>query len=367
MSHLHVTCRRRVSNAPQTELLENESAAEPQRSQTVTESTTERKGAKRQLSGQPDKSPSAKRRKKSEELPPTPRKKAAVKDVESESEDDVRDAKMKKTAARRQLRQVVEDSEDENSSPEVTIVELDDGDVNDHLDGKNRPKNDGQKSRAKKKAEKSSNGEKSGSKPRKDEKSSKAKKRATEESAEDGARPSEEEEYSDVIDEPPKPKRKKKDIAAVPSTKTKKTPIANSIGPLDSLEAEIKKLEQQLVKCGVRKIWAIELKKYGDDSRAKISHLKGLLKDIGMEGRFSEARAREIKEARELASELAEVTTMNEYWGVGSGRGAKNQAEDGDDGSNDGQSDVGAYAKSRGTRKAHADLAFLGDDSEESN
>ncbi|KAL8289599.1 hypothetical protein RB597_001295 [Gaeumannomyces tritici] len=160
-------------------------------------------------------------------------------------------------------------------------------------------------------------------------------------------------------------------------------------------EAEIKKLQGYLVKCGVRKIWAFELKQHGDNAKAKIRHLREMLREIGMDGRFSEAKAREIKEMRELAADLEAVQEMNKSWGVG-GRASRSRAaaagssskksiaessgdEDGgdDDDNNDDEkpkkerngsddesgSDVKTFAKSR-RDKRHADLAFLGDESE---
>nr|CEG04223.1 unnamed protein product [Fusarium clavum] len=107
-----------------------------------------------------------------------------------------------------------------------------------------------------------------------------------------------ESELSDVLDEPPKPKRKKKEKkegaskpAKAPKAAAKKSSVSD-----DPNTEEIKRLQGYLVKCGVRKLWHNELKQYGDDAKAKIRHLKKMLSDVGMDGRFSEAKAREIKE-----------------------------------------------------------------------
>ncbi|KHN97177.1 transcriptional regulator [Metarhizium album ARSEF 1941] len=190
----------------------------------------------------------------------------------------------------------------------------------------------------------------------------------------------EEEEFSDVIDEAPKPKRKKKerkDSSSKPSRpKVKKTTESS---PDDPDEAEIKKLQSQLVKCGVRKLWHNELKKYGDDARAKIRHLKKMLTEVGMDGRFSEAKAREIRETRELLAEAEAAQEMNRLWGMGTGGRAsrstnksiqveesgESEAEDaaGDDGTEDDNEEGGTSFAAR-RRRAQADLAFLGDDSE---
>lgn len=212
----------------------------------------------------------------------------------------------------------------------------------------------------------------------------------------------EEEEYSDVIDEPATSKRKK--TKKEPGQKAPKAPKASkptksaakktttAAEPSDPLEAEIKKLQGQLNKCGVRKLWHHELKDC-DDARAKIRHLKAMLADIGMEGRFSEAKAREIKETRELLADAEAAQEMNRLWGMDAGgrksrhksRGAKlaesdgSDAENGNDHHEAGDDDGGEDEEHNGTgkedddedvsfaarrRRAHADLAFLGDDSD---
>ncbi|GKT43417.1 uncharacterized protein ColSpa_03598 [Colletotrichum spaethianum] len=129
-------------------------------------------------------------------------------------------------------------------------------------------------------------------------------------------------ELSDVIDEPPKPKRKKKEAGA--GSKAPKQKKA-STAPENPDDAEVKKLQSQLVKCGIRKIWGFELKQYGDNTKAKIKHLRDMLRDIGMDGRFSEAKAKEIKERRELEADLEAVQEMNANWGAG-GRSSRSKA-----------------------------------------
>ncbi|KAG4217075.1 hypothetical protein PC116_g34444, partial [Phytophthora cactorum] len=169
------------------------------------------------------------------------------------------------------------------------------------------------------------------------------------------------------IDDPPPKKRKPRELKGAPKPKQAKE--------LSVDETEIKKLQGQLVKCGIRKIWGIELKKYGDDSKAKIRHLKGMLRDVGIEGRFSEAKAKEIKEKRELMADLEAVTEMNRNWGTGTGGRAsrskvtkktlKEESED-EDYVKD-EEDEGDKEEVKGNprvSKRMADLAFLGSDSE---
>jgi len=99
---------------------------------------------------------------------------------------------------------------------------------------------------------------------------------------------------------------------------------------------------------------------------------------VGMTGRFSEGRAREIKEMRELQADLEAVKEGEKAWGLGRGArrsgGAKDEkkevediedegegksgsAKEEDDESEDEDEDVGT---ARARRKN--DLAFLGDE-----
>ncbi|KAK4096195.1 hypothetical protein N658DRAFT_436629 [Parathielavia hyrcaniae] len=147
-------------------------------------------------------------------------------------------------------------------------------------------------------------------------------------------------ELSSVIDDPPPPKRKRKGAkdAAGPAKSTAARGGgggAKSASSTDSPdEAQIKLLQSQLSKCGVRKVWAFEFKKHGaDTAKAKIRHLRDALAEVGMTGRFSEARAREIKEMRELQADLQDVMQGEKSWGVGGGgRGARRRAAAGSGG-----------------------------------
>ncbi|KFY49382.1 hypothetical protein V496_10048 [Pseudogymnoascus sp. VKM F-4515 (FW-2607)] len=167
-----------------------------------------------------------------------------------------------------------------------------------------------------------------------------------------------ESDLSVLIDEPPK-RAKSSSKSAKPSTSKTPKPAA-AISPAD---AEIKTLRSQLVKCGIRKIWQFELKDYGDDSKAKIRHLKGMLKEVGMEGRFSEARAREIKEMRELAQDVEAVTEGAKLWGKRGRRSEGKKAVSQEAGS-ESEEESEEEIKPAGRAARKADLAFLGDESE---
>jgi hypothetical protein len=200
-----------------------------------------------------------------------------------------------------------------------------------------------------------------------------------------------ESEMSVVLDEAPKPKRKrrsKSDMASSISSKPAKGKKDKATRPpkattankdLSPDEELISTLKYQLKKCGMNKIWQFELKQYGDDNRAKIRHLQGVLKEIGMVGRFSEARAREIKEIRELQADLEAVKEGEKSWGLESGRRAsrglvkknlrESTVEDDDEegengkGGTDGDESRSLSDQPRARKpRARADLAFLGDE-----
>ena len=125
---------------------------------------------------------------------------------------------------------------------------------------------------------------------------------------------------SSVIDDPPpkKSRQKKGDprTATKPRAKaTSKAPAAATVkDPLTAAEAQIKLLQSQLLKCGIRKLWHRELAPY-PTSAAKVAHLRSLLAHSGITGRFSAEKARQIKEERELRQEIEAAREFNEQWG----------------------------------------------------
>lgn len=131
-----------------------------------------------------------------------------------------------------------------------------------------------------------------------------------------------ESEMSVVLDEEPKPSRPRKKSTDGPSRKgAAKKPAPKAKGKdadTDPDQAEIKRLQGWLLKCGIRKMWARELAPY-ETPKAKIKHLKGMLKDAGMEGRYSLEKARQIQETRELQADLEMVQEGAKRWGKGSG------------------------------------------------
>lgn len=123
-------------------------------------------------------------------------------------------------------------------------------------------------------------------------------------------------ELSELLDEapPPKKRQKQKDSTGTKSTKGKPAK-GKAEADIDPEQAEIKRLQGWLVKCGIRKVWGKELKPFGTP-KAKIKHLKEMLADAGMTGRYSVEKANQIKEARELAADIEAVQKGAERWGA---------------------------------------------------
>ena len=124
-------------------------------------------------------------------------------------------------------------------------------------------------------------------------------------------------EMSEVFDEAPKVKgRGRKSGSAKPSTKKPVVSKAKkpSEQPADPDAEEIKRLQGWLVKCGIRKVWGKELAPY-DTPKAKIRHLKEMLTEAGMTGRYSAEKASQIKEEKEFKADLEAVQEGNKHWG----------------------------------------------------
>ncbi|KAF1963621.1 hypothetical protein CC80DRAFT_10362 [Byssothecium circinans] len=121
---------------------------------------------------------------------------------------------------------------------------------------------------------------------------------------------------SSLIDESPVKKKRQKS-ADKPKKETKgKAPKAKAKSKAEDGpdQAEIKRLQGWLVKCGIRKVWGKELAKC-DTPKEKIKHLKNMLSDAGMEGKYSVEKAARIKEKREFAKDLEDIQAGAATWG----------------------------------------------------
>ena len=126
-----------------------------------------------------------------------------------------------------------------------------------------------------------------------------------------------ESEMSVLIEEDPKrKKRAAKAKSEKPSSKKREgsKPAKVPQQPSDPDSEEIKRLQGWLIKCGIRKMWFRELAPY-DTSKAKIRHLKDMLTGAGMTGRYSQEKATQIREERELKADIEAVQAGAKQWG----------------------------------------------------
>ena len=130
-----------------------------------------------------------------------------------------------------------------------------------------------------------------------------------------------ESEMSDVIDDTPKkPKSRKRHSGSnepKPKAASKKKETQKPSKPPQDVDPdadEIRRLQGWLMKCGIRKMWYKELAAF-DTPKAKVRHLKEMLSDAGMVGRYSTEKATEIRETRELKADLEAVQAGNKAWG----------------------------------------------------
>lgn len=126
-----------------------------------------------------------------------------------------------------------------------------------------------------------------------------------------------ESEMSVLIDEPAPPKKQRQKPSQPTQGKKQKAPARKrkEESPADPDQAEIKRLQGWLVKCGIRKMWYRELAPY-ETPKAKIKHLKQMLAEAGMEGRYSTEKATRIREERELQADLEFVQEGAKKWGT---------------------------------------------------
>ncbi|KAJ5220347.1 hypothetical protein N7468_009551 [Penicillium chermesinum] len=192
------------------------------------------------------------------------------------------------------------------------------------------------------------------------------------ESTADLAKDDSESEMSVVLDEEPEPAPKKRKSAKGPAKKGRKTakPPPKEKDEQDPDQAEIKRLQGWLVKCGIRKMWFRELAPY-ETPKAKIKHLKDMLEEAGMTGRYSQEKANKIREERELKADLEQIQQGAQQWGDSGGsrrRTARGQqplkVQDDDDNNEESEEETSQKRIPRGRQS----LAFLDDeDGEESD
>ncbi|KAG9011904.1 hypothetical protein FRB94_007340 [Tulasnella sp. JGI-2019a] len=165
-----------------------------------------------------------------------------------------------------------------------------------------------------------------------------------------------------VLEDSPPAKAKAK------TTTKKREPKAEKVEDKD--EAEIKRLKSFVVACGVRKKWAKEFEGM-PSSNQQIAHLKRILTELGMTGRLSLEKAKDIREKRELAKEIEDVKEFDaKVNGPRASRSSKASAkkamasasEDAED-EQEADSDEGPSSKPVKRKSNKSILAFLDDQS----
>ena len=102
-------------------------------------------------------------------------------------------------------------------------------------------------------------------------------------------------------------------------------------------------------------MWWKELAAY-PTAKEKICHLKKMLDDAGMSGRYSNEKAKQIKESRELAAELEAVEEFNERWGQSEGEDERKK------GANDSDANDEAEEPKKRLPKGFIDFGDSGDE-----
>ncbi|KAJ3561178.1 hypothetical protein NP233_g10356 [Leucocoprinus birnbaumii] len=109
-------------------------------------------------------------------------------------------------------------------------------------------------------------------------------------------------ELSVLIDETPKRKRKSKAEKAVKGKAKKSESLSKD-------EETIKKLKGLVAACGIRKVWSKVFQGLDTPSQ-QIKKLKEILHELGMTGRMSMEKAKAIREKREFEQELRELFSL---------------------------------------------------------
>jgi len=169
-------------------------------------------------------------------------------------------------------------------------------------------------------------------------------------------------ELSSVIDDPPNKSKKSKKTGRAETQK--RNSGRKSTETLSKDEAKVKRLKGFVLACGVRKVWSKEFKDLERPSQ-QIARLEQMLRELGMQGRFSLEQAKSIREQRELAQELQDVQAFNKAVSTGRpfrSRGVKGEKKASEEIEIE-ESDTEVPAKRKTARNMVA--AFLADQSDE--
>ncbi|KAF8916095.1 hypothetical protein CPB85DRAFT_1559840 [Mucidula mucida] len=164
---------------------------------------------------------------------------------------------------------------------------------------------------------------------------------------------------------PPRKRRKSKSDDKAPAKSSAKPKRAKKTESKD--DATIKKLKSYVAACGVRKQWGKIFEDVESTSR-QISIIKGILKDLGMDGRMSLDQAKRIREQRELADELEAVQSFEQSALVRGSRSRRGQPDSkpakGEEEAEQASDEETEKPVTRKPTARQSIMAFLGSDSE---
>ncbi|KAF8997896.1 hypothetical protein BDQ17DRAFT_1362795 [Cyathus striatus] len=178
-----------------------------------------------------------------------------------------------------------------------------------------------------------------------------------------------ESELSVLIDEPPKRKRKAKETKEPKKTSKKSKAGTKGSAGLSKEEETIKRLKSLVVACGVRKVWSKVFQGIGSPQQ-QIKKLREILADLGMSGRMSIEQAKAIKEKRELAKELEEVQQFEKSVVGASKRGSKaaeKESSSDSENASESETETEAIPRKRARNARQSIMAFLQDQSDDSD
>ncbi|PWN26681.1 hypothetical protein BDZ90DRAFT_275016 [Jaminaea rosea] len=164
-----------------------------------------------------------------------------------------------------------------------------------------------------------------------------------------------------------KPKKKAKTPREPKAKKATKSSKKAETSSSDPQEEEMARLKKFVVACGVRKQWSkwfTSMEPPAETPKAQIRALRELLAEVGMEGRLSMEKAKQIKEKREFEEEMKAIGADMPVSDDGGGRGRrkrtsaggskkpyKDDDDDDDDGDDDEEGESGDDADEKPVKK----------------
>ncbi|KAG8917463.1 hypothetical protein FRC01_002436 [Tulasnella sp. 417] len=138
-------------------------------------------------------------------------------------------------------------------------------------------------------------------------------------------------ESGSASEEEPAPKKRSRKVTSLLSEKNETLKSEKSDKSMDKNEEEIKRLKSFVLACGVRKKWVKEFEGL-DTPGQQINKLRKILADLGMTGRLSLEKAKEIREKREFAQEMEDIQEFNaKINGPRASRSSRNRGKPGSD------------------------------------